>query len=120
MLAGAQTVLRQAGCALVGGHSSEGSEMALGELCRSSWPWYALWWWSLASPADCCSDFYAQHHLPSPLAGFSVYGSAPRGQLLSKAGLQPGQALILTKPIGTGQCSPCELCHQALCGPPAT
>ncbi|PRW20680.1 water dikinase [Chlorella sorokiniana] len=63
MLAGALTVLRQAGCALVGGHSSEGSEMAL---------------------------------------GFSVYGSAPRGELLSKAGLQPGQALILTKPIGTG------------------
>jgi len=30
MLAGALTVLCQAGCALVGGHSSEGSEMALG------------------------------------------------------------------------------------------
>lgn len=38
-----------------------------------------------------------------PFAGFSVYGSAPRGELLSKAGLQPGQALILTKPIGTGR-----------------
>ena len=31
MMAGASSTLRAAGCALVGGHSSEGAEMALGE-----------------------------------------------------------------------------------------
>ncbi len=31
MMAGALNVLHTAGCALVGGHSSEGSELALGE-----------------------------------------------------------------------------------------
>jgi len=31
MMAGALSMLRPAGCALVGGHSSEGAEMALGE-----------------------------------------------------------------------------------------
>jgi selenide,water dikinase len=34
--------------------------------------------------------------------GFSIYGTAPKNCLLSKTGLQPGQALILTKPLGTG------------------
>ncbi|PSC68783.1 water dikinase [Micractinium conductrix] len=63
MLAGALRTLRSARCALVGGHSSEGSELAL---------------------------------------GFSIYGSAPRDAILSKGGMQPGQALVLTKPIGTG------------------
>lgn len=64
MMAGALRTLRAARCALVGGHSSEGAEMAL---------------------------------------GFSVYGSAPRGDILPKGGLRQGQALILTKPIGTGE-----------------
>ena len=31
MMAGASTALREAGCALVGGHSCEGAELALGE-----------------------------------------------------------------------------------------
>jgi selenide,water dikinase len=63
LMAGANSVLRTAGCALVGGHSCEGTELSL---------------------------------------GFSIYGTAPRNFLLSKTGLQPGQALILTKPLGTG------------------
>ncbi|CAL8466157.1 g5693 [Coccomyxa elongata] len=34
--------------------------------------------------------------------GFSVNGSCKEGRLLRKGGLQPGQALILTKALGTG------------------
>ena len=63
MMAGACSALQQAGCALAGGHSCEGAELAL---------------------------------------GFSVHGAAQPGELLRKGGLLPGQALLLTKPLGTG------------------
>ena len=38
----------------------------------------------------------------APSAGFAVTGSVEEGRLLRKGGLQPGQVLILTKPLGTG------------------
>lgn len=63
MLLGASEVLRAEGCTLVGGHSSAGSEPAL---------------------------------------GFAVTGLADPKRLLRKSGLQPGDALVLTKPLGTG------------------
>ena len=63
MLQGASGILRSAGCALVGGHSGEAMEAAL---------------------------------------GFSVTGLVDSGKILRKAGLQPGDRLILTKPLGTG------------------
>jgi selenide,water dikinase len=63
MMAGANEVLRDAGCALVGGHTSEGAELAL---------------------------------------GFAINGLVLRKAALRKGGLRPGDALILTKPIGTG------------------
>jgi selenide,water dikinase len=63
MMEGANQVLREAGCALVGGHTSEGAELAL---------------------------------------GFAVNGLVARKAHLGKGGLTPGDALILTKPIGTG------------------
>jgi selenide,water dikinase len=63
MLQGATEVLRADGCALVGGHSAEASETAL---------------------------------------GFSITGLVDSGKILRKGGLQPGDQLILTKPLGTG------------------
>jgi selenide, water dikinase len=63
MMAGANEVLREAGCALVGGHTSEGAELAL---------------------------------------GFAVHGLVPATAALRKGGLEPGDGLILTKPLGTG------------------
>mmetsp|Transcript_19625 Transcript_19625/g.34920 ORF Transcript_19625/g.34920 Transcript_19625/m.34920 type:complete len:889 (+) Transcript_19625:17-2683(+) len=64
MMAGVSEVLRECNCALVGGHSCEGSELAL---------------------------------------GLSVSGKTTRGsRLLTKGGVQEGDALVLTKPIGTG------------------
>lgn len=63
MLLGATKVLAEDGCALIGGHSGEADEAAL---------------------------------------GFAVSGLAQPAALTRKAGLRVGDALILTKPIGTG------------------
>jgi selenide,water dikinase len=63
MLKGGTEVLEAAGAVLVGGHSAEGAEPAL---------------------------------------GFAVTGRTRPGRLLRKAGLKPGDRLILTKPLGTG------------------
>ncbi len=63
MMRGAVEVLERDGCSLVGGHSAEAAEAAL---------------------------------------GFSVTGLADVATLWRKSGLRPGDALVLTKPIGTG------------------
>ena len=64
MMAGALSVLNPAQCALVGGHSGEGQELAL---------------------------------------GFALQGTLTRSAAaLRKGGLQAGQVLIWTKPLGTG------------------
>lgn len=62
LMSGARKALDAAGCALVGGHTCEGAELAL---------------------------------------GFAINGVAPDA-LLSKKGVRPGDALILTKALGTG------------------
>lgn len=63
LMTGAVEVLNDAGCALVGGHTGEGRELAL---------------------------------------GFAVNGLIDPEAVMQKAGLQPGQVLIVTKPLGTG------------------
>jgi selenide,water dikinase len=63
LMTGALGVLKDENCALIGGHTAEGAELAL---------------------------------------GFSVNGLADPAQLLRKGGLRPGNALLITKPIGTG------------------
>ncbi|MEZ5740825.1 MAG: selenide, water dikinase SelD [Burkholderiaceae bacterium] len=65
MMSGALQVLNEAGCALVGGHTGEGRELAL---------------------------------------GFAINGLIDEDlhSVMRKGGLQAGDALVLTKPIGTG------------------
>jgi selenide,water dikinase len=63
LLAGARATLDREDVALVGGHSSEGAELAL---------------------------------------GFSVSGEVDPAGIMRKSGLRGGDALILTRPIGTG------------------
>lgn len=63
MLSGAEAALTADGAALIGGHSSEGAELAF---------------------------------------GLTVNGIAPLDIILRKGGARPGDALVLTKPIGTG------------------
>lgn len=63
VLAGVRDVLNEAGCTIVGGHTSEGSELTV---------------------------------------GLTVNGLGKPESLLQKGGLEPGLALILTKPIGSG------------------
>jgi selenide, water dikinase len=65
MMQGAVAVLNEAGCTLVGGHTGEGAELAL---------------------------------------GFAVNGliDDTPGAALRKGGMQAGDVLILTKPLGTG------------------
>ena len=63
MMTGANEILQDANCALVGGHTSEGAELSL---------------------------------------GFAVNGLISRDLILRKGGLLAGDALIVTKPIGTG------------------
>jgi selenide,water dikinase len=63
LLSGAVHSFRQLGVVLTGGHTTEGSELAL---------------------------------------GFSITGFAEEGNLFQKGKLQPGDRLILTKPLGSG------------------
>ena len=62
LLVGACAVLKEARCALIGGHSCEGAELSL---------------------------------------GFAITGAAPH-RVMTKGGLAKGQALVLTKALGTG------------------
>ncbi len=69
MMQGAVEVLNAAGCTLIGGHSGEGAELALG--------------FAVNGLVDVDAD--------GQMAG-----------VLRKGGMQPGDVLLLTKPLGTG------------------
>jgi selenide, water dikinase len=63
LMAGARACLDREGVALIGGHSSEGADLAL---------------------------------------GFAVTGEVDPDRIIRKGGLQAGDALVLTKPLGSG------------------
>jgi len=63
VMTGALAILAREGAALVGGHTTEGAELAL---------------------------------------GFAVHGVVAEADLRTKCGLRPGDALVLTKALGTG------------------
>lgn len=79
LLSGTVKVLHQAGATLVGGHTVEGDELALGLSCNGF-----------------LSSRSSLHDKPASDL------SSLRPHLLRKSGMQPGDALILTKPLGTG------------------
>jgi selenide,water dikinase len=74
LLTGALEVLDAAGTALVGGHTGEGAELAL---------------------------------------GFAINGLVDPDRVLSKGGMQPGDRIILTKPVGTGTLFAADMRHKA-------
>jgi selenide,water dikinase len=74
LMSGAMEVLRDAGAALVGGHTGEGAELSL---------------------------------------GFAINGLIDRAKVMRKGGLQPGDRLVLTKPIGTGTLFAADMRHKA-------
>jgi selenide,water dikinase len=75
LLSGALQGVRDVGAELIGGHTIEGTELALGLACN---------------------------------------GFVPPERLLRKGGMQPGQVLILTKPLGTGTLFAAKMRYQAL------
>ncbi len=74
LMAGAERELRQAGCALLGGHSCESETISLGLALTGR-----------VADADAGAD-----------------ADTDANRALRKDRLQPGQALVLTKPLGTG------------------
>jgi len=75
LLSGALQALNEVGAVLIGGHTTEGADLAFGLACNG-----------LADPK----------------------------RLLRKGGMQPGQALILTKPLGIGTLFAAKMRHKAL------
>lgn len=86
LMGGAVGALKDAGCALAGGHTAEGVELAAGFAVIGH------------APAGASNDGASEHQN----RGGTMGGTPAPPRLLSKGGLRPGQVLILTKPLGTG------------------
>ena len=74
MMTGAMEILNDTNCSLVGGHTSEGTDLSL---------------------------------------GFAVNGLIDKEKIMRKGGMQAGDKLIVTKPIGTGTLFAADMRHKA-------
>ena len=104
MMAGAVAVLQDSGCALVGGHSTEGDDFALGAPAFTVFVnLFRVEALVMAAHIQLFQYrlFIKYIDLTHPTlvlsAGFAVTGEVAEEALLRKSGAQPGQALVLTK-----------------------
>jgi selenide,water dikinase len=88
MMAGACRMLRESGCSLVGGHSCEGKELSLGFAVTGTV--------ELSDGNDGAGN------------GYTVDGAC-----LRKGGMRPGDAIVLTKALGTGALLAADMRWQA-------
>ena len=110
MMAGACSVLRESNCALVGGHTCEGSSGCfLVVVCVC----VRLCFGSLFGAALHCVYVRRVSVGVELSLGFVINGVVDPDDVLTKGGMKLGDQLVLTKPVGTGTLFAADMRGQA-------